>query len=282
MAEDLKLKLSTEHVVGADDYNLMFNKPKINGVEVSGEKSLDDFDIKSKSEANAEHTEINAAISAETKRAQTAEKVNADAIAKVVSGTAATITIGTVTTGDAGTSASVTNSGTASAAVFDFVIPKGDKGDTGADGATGATGADGKTPAITATASVDDTTGTPAVKVTKSGTEVAPNFDFAFSGVKGTGGSSQVHETVAVTTTGWEDSTVNSTTYKKWTGVLSKTYKPELTMCRLLPAGIVPTSDELTAYGLLVSATIDGTNLYLYGKAVPSVTYTVLISGVVK
>lgn len=40
-------------------------------------------------------------------------------------GKAATIAIGTVTTGEAGTSASVTNSGTTSAAVFNFVIPKG-------------------------------------------------------------------------------------------------------------------------------------------------------------
>lgn len=46
-------------------------------------------------------------------------------------GTAATIAVGTTTTGAAGTSASVTNSGTSSAAVLDFVIPKGDKGDTG-------------------------------------------------------------------------------------------------------------------------------------------------------
>ena len=40
-------------------------------------------------------------------------------------GKAATIAIGTVTTGEAGTSVSVTNSGTTSAAVFNFVIPKG-------------------------------------------------------------------------------------------------------------------------------------------------------------
>ena len=43
-------------------------------------------------------------------------------------GAAATVTIGAVSTGDAGTSAAVTNSGTASAAVLDFAIPKGDTG----------------------------------------------------------------------------------------------------------------------------------------------------------
>lgn len=47
-------------------------------------------------------------------------------------GLAATINVGTVT---GGAVASVTNSGTASAAVLDFVLPKGDKGDTG-DGLT--------------------------------------------------------------------------------------------------------------------------------------------------
>lgn len=50
-------------------------------------------------------------------------------------GAAATITVGTTTTGAAGTSASVTNSGTSSAAVLNFTIPKGDKWDTGAKGA---------------------------------------------------------------------------------------------------------------------------------------------------
>ena len=43
-------------------------------------------------------------------------------------GAAATLRVGTVTTGDAGTDASVTNSGTTRDAVFDFVIPRGDTG----------------------------------------------------------------------------------------------------------------------------------------------------------
>lgn len=52
-------------------------------------------------------------------------------------GTAASISIGTTTTGAAGTSASVTNSGTSSAAVFNFTIPQGAAGATGATGAAG-------------------------------------------------------------------------------------------------------------------------------------------------
>ena len=55
-------------------------------------------------------------------------------------GAAATIEVGEVTTGAAGTQASVTNSGTANAAVFDFTIPKG------ADGASGVTDVTAGTP----------------------------------------------------------------------------------------------------------------------------------------
>ena len=50
-------------------------------------------------------------------------------------GAAATIAVGTTTPGPAGTTtASVTNSGTSSAAVFDFVIPRGDQGTAGTNG----------------------------------------------------------------------------------------------------------------------------------------------------
>ena len=45
-------------------------------------------------------------------------------------GKAATISIGNVTTGNSGTNASVINTGTSNAAVFDFTIPKGDPGTT--------------------------------------------------------------------------------------------------------------------------------------------------------
>lgn len=55
-------------------------------------------------------------------------------------GQAATIQIGTVTTGAAGTQATVTNTGTANAAVFNFTIPQGVAGQNGADGAPGAQG----------------------------------------------------------------------------------------------------------------------------------------------
>lgn len=55
-------------------------------------------------------------------------------------GAAATITIGKVTSGG---TASVTNSGTETAAVFDIVLPKGDKGDKGDQGIQGIQGEQG-------------------------------------------------------------------------------------------------------------------------------------------
>lgn len=82
LADDEKftLEMKTFQMVGVDDYNALLNLPKINGIEVSGEKTLDNYDIKKKSEANAEHTEIKSAISAETARAEKAEKATSDAI----------------------------------------------------------------------------------------------------------------------------------------------------------------------------------------------------------
>ena len=60
-------------------------------------------------------------------------------------------------------------------------------------GPQGLPGNDGATPSVSATASVDNTTGSPAVVVTQSGTISNPVFNFAFTGLKGekgdTGGS---------------------------------------------------------------------------------------------
>ena len=51
-------------------------------------------------------------------------------------GAAATVTVGTVTTGEPGTDAIITNSGTESAAVLNFTIPKGENGAGVPDGGT--------------------------------------------------------------------------------------------------------------------------------------------------
>lgn len=58
-------------------------------------------------------------------------------------GASAAVYAGTTTTGEPGTQASVVNTGTAQAAVFNFTIPRGDKGEPGQDGTDGD---DGYTP----------------------------------------------------------------------------------------------------------------------------------------
>ena len=60
-------------------------------------------------------------------------------------GAAATVTVGTVTTGEPGTDAVVINSGTESAAVLDFTIPRGETGAAGEVGPRGPKGDTGET-----------------------------------------------------------------------------------------------------------------------------------------
>lgn len=109
----------------------------------------------------------------------------ADGVTPLISATAS------VTNTSGVPSVTVTKTGTDYTPNFDFAFEnlKGDTGAQGAPGANGADGADGVTPIISATASVDDAVGIPNVVITRSGTDAAPNYDFAFHNLKGTQGN---------------------------------------------------------------------------------------------
>ena len=119
-------------------------------------------------------------------------------------GTAATIQVGTTTTGAPGTNASVTNTGTESNAVLNFVIPAGT---TGATGANGATGADGTAATIQVGTTTTGAPGTNA-SVTNTGTEsnavlnfVIPAGTTGATGANGATGADGTAATIQVGTT---------------------------------------------------------------------------------
>ncbi len=112
--------------------------------------------------------------------------------AQGVQGPAATINVGTTTTGAAGSAASVVNSGTTGAAVFDFSVPAGATGPSGATGSA-------------ASVSVGNVaTGAPGsvVTVTNTGTSSNAVLDFSIpQGATGASGSGSGDVTSSVSST---------------------------------------------------------------------------------
>lgn len=94
-----------------------------------------------------------------------------------VDGQNATIAIGTTTTGDAGTNASVVNTGTSSAAVLNFTIPRGAQGIQGIQGEPGVAGVDGAAATITV-GSVQTVASDYPATVINSGTSSVAVLDF--------------------------------------------------------------------------------------------------------
>lgn len=172
-------------------------------------------------EVSNRNTAINTAISTEITNRNTA--INAAVSGLSSGGGSSTITLGTVSTGNPGTSVSITNTGTPTAPLFNFTIPRGDvgpqglKGDTGNTGSTGLTGSAGLNgeqglkgdTGLTGPAGTNGTNGTngsaatvsvgtvttgaagSSAIVTNAGTTSAAILNFTIpQGVAGTGGSS--------------------------------------------------------------------------------------------
>ena len=107
-----------------------------------------------------------------------------------------TVTVGTTTTLLPGSSATVTNRGTATDPILDFGIPRGADGTNGTDGQDGTSAGFG-----TPTASVDGNVGTPSVSISASGPDTAKIFEFAFHNLKGSDGATG-NGIVSITKTG--------------------------------------------------------------------------------
>ena len=104
-------------------------------------------------------------------------------------GSAATIEIGTVTSGPV---ASVSNAGTATSAVLDFVLPVGPQGSQGAPGASGAKGADGVSPEINnVVVTILEPNGTASAAITGDQSDLTVNL-FIPRGSQGAQGSQGV------------------------------------------------------------------------------------------
>jgi hypothetical protein len=74
LADDdyLTVKMDSVSVIGTDgtdDYNELENIPKINNVDVKGNKTLADYDIESASEAKKEFENLNSKINIHTRNA---------------------------------------------------------------------------------------------------------------------------------------------------------------------------------------------------------------------
>ena len=136
-------------------------------------------------------------------------------------GAAATVTIGTIATGDAGSQATVTNTGTSTAAVLNFTIPQGATGPAGSGGGGGG-----------------GTSGIPFASIYHVEPSGAPGISVEYYSVNNI--NSSASETAAVLT--WVPNTCTVTGLSVYSQLTSQT---TLTL-RSLPAPLSPATTLLT------------------------------------
>ena len=88
---------------------------------------------------------------------------------------------------------------------------------------------------------------------------------------------------IAITTTLWVSTTVNSTTYYKYTQSINHIYDNNPSICiGSTGTNILPTSDEQDSYNFISYTTIDTTvpAIYLYATSVPTTAFNIKIKGV--
>lgn len=215
---------------------------------------------------------------------------------------------GSVTNTTGVPSVTITKTGTDLAPNFDFAFDniKGEQGVQGDPGRNGADGSDGVTPIISCTASADDVVGIPNVVVTRSGTDAAPNYDFAFHNLKGTqgnpgegvpsGGSADqvlVKQSSTDYDTAWESLTIPSTAAEisfdnTGTGMAATDVQDAVTELKsnLTFKNIATNIDLTTSVVTKTITSISGaTDIYLYGKVGATyrgslvIPYSVFITG---
>jgi hypothetical protein len=207
-----------------------------------------------------------------------------------VPGPAATVQVGTTTTGIPGTDASVTNSGTTSAAILNFTIPRGDVGATGAKGDKGDTGNAGSSATIQVGSTTTLSAGSPAT-VSNSGSTSAAVFNFGIpQGLKGDNGSNGVGVATGGTTgqalvklsgtnydTGWATISGGGGTWGSITGTLSNQTDLALALSEKLSTAGGTMTGVLNTEN--TDITITNGNFNLTNAADPDWTFTIGDSG---
>ena len=189
-------------------------------------------------------------------------------------GTAATIAIGVTNTGSPGSSATVTNSGTSSAAVFNFTVPAGATGATGAAGATGPAGpgvpAGGNTNQVLAKINGTDFQ-TQWVSIAGSGTVTSVNASGGTTGMSFTGGP--ITSTGTLTLSGTLGVANGGTGATTLTGYLFGNGTSAVTASSTIPTTVL--SGTITNAQLANSAiTINGNSVSLGGSTTVTASTT--------